>query len=123
MWSDESVRKENFGRNTTPPSETCCHRSFIIKEVFAIVTIGLANLGHIYVNLGWAYKSMVRVTEGDPASVIGTAAVRDGTAEHQVRFRTEVALAVGAHRFVVPMDLTVATEGDLVVDPRIVRRG
>src|SRR6267142_4419501 len=114
--------KENFGRNTTPSSETCCHGSFMVKEVLAVVTIGLANFGHVYVGLGWTYKPMVGVTEGDPAAVVGAATVRDGTAEHRVRFHTEVALAVGARRFVVPPDLTVVTERDFVADPCIVRR-
>ena len=66
---------------------------------------------------------MVRVTEGDPAVIVGAAAVRDGTAECQVHFRTEVALAVGARRFVVASDLAVAAKGDLVAEPCIVRRG
>src|SRR6266850_2841167 len=79
--------KKNFGRNTTPPSETCCHRSFMVKEVLAVVAIGLSNLGHVYVGLSGAYKPMVCVTKGDPTMVIGAAAVRDGTAKCQVHFR------------------------------------
>src|SRR6266850_4934995 len=121
--SDESARKENFGRNTTPSSETCCHRSFMVQKVLAVVAVGLANFGHVYVGLGGAYEPMVRVTEGNPAVVIGAAAVRDGAAECQVHFRTEVALAVGARRFVVASDLAVAAKGDLVAEPCIVRRG
>jgi len=115
--------KENFGCNTTPSSETCCHGSFIVEEVLTVVTVGLPNFGHVYVGLGRAYKPMVCVTKGDPAAVISAAAVRDGTAESRVHFCTEVALVVRACRFVVPPDLAVLTEGDFVVDPCIVRWG
>jgi len=66
---------------------------------------------------------MVCVTKGDPAAVVGAAAVRDGTAEHRVRFHTEVALAVGACHFVVAPDLAVMAEGNFVVDACIIRRG
>src|SRR6267142_7103647 len=88
--------KENFGCNTTPSSETCCHGSFIVEEVLTVVTVGLPNFGHVYVGLGRAYKPMVCVTKGDPAAVISAAAVRDGTAECQMCSCTEVALAVWA---------------------------
>src|SRR6267142_7295275 len=123
VWSDESAKKENFGCNTTPSSETCCHRSFMVQKVLAIVTVGLADFGHVYVGLGGAYEPMVRVTEGNPAVVVGAAAVRDGAAECRVCFRTEVALAVGAHRFVVASDLAVVAKGGFVVEPCIIRRG
>src|SRR6267142_64198 len=73
--------KENFGCNTTPSSETCCHRSFMVKKVLAIVTVGLADFGHVYVGLGWAYKPVVGVTEGDPAAIVSAAVMRDGAAE------------------------------------------
>src|SRR6266850_4954935 len=73
--SDESARKENFGRNTTPSSETCCHGSFMVQKVLTVVAVGLADFGHVYVGLGRAYEPMVRVTEGNPAVVIGAAAV------------------------------------------------
>ena len=66
---------------------------------------------------------MVHVTEGDPAVIVGTAAVRDGATKCQVRFCTEVALTVGAHRFVVASGLAVAAKGDFVTEPCIVRRG
>jgi len=45
---------------------------------------------------------MVCVTKGDPAAAVGAAVVRDGAAKCQVHFHTEVALAVQAHRFVMP---------------------
>jgi len=95
----------------------------MVKEVLAVVAIGLSNLGHVYVGLSGAYKPMVCVTKGDPTMVIGAAAVRDGTAKCQVHFRTEVALAIGTRRFVVAPDLAVPTEGDFVADACIVRRG
>jgi len=115
--------KEKFGHNTTPPSETCCHRSFMVKKVLTVVTVGLPNFSHVYVGLGGAYKPMVCVTKGDPTMVVSAAAVRDGTAKHRVRFRTEVALAIGACCFIVAPDLAVPTEGDFVADACIVRQG
>ena len=66
---------------------------------------------------------MVRVTEGDPTVIVGAAAVRDGAAECQVRFRTEVALAVGACRFIMASDLAVVAKGSFVADSCIVRWG
>src|SRR6267142_1239344 len=120
---DESARKENFGRNTTPSSEACFHGSFMVQKVFAVVAVGLADFGHIYVGLGGAYKPMVRVTEGDPAAVVGAAAVRDGATECRVRFRTKVAFAVGARRFVMALGLAVVAKGGFIVDPCIVRWG
>jgi len=63
------------------------------------------------------------VTEGDPAVVICTAAVRGGTFEGQVRFCAKVALAVGTCRFIVPLDLAIVAEGDFVVCPSIIRQG
>jgi len=95
----------------------------MVKEVLAIVTVGLADFSHVYVDLGWADKPMIGVTEGDPAAVVSAAVVRDRTAEHRMHFCAEVAFIVGAHRFIVPLDLTVATEGDLVPDPHIIRWG
>jgi len=66
---------------------------------------------------------MIHVTEGDPAVIVGAAVVREGAAECQVRFHTEVALAIGACRFVVASDLAVAAKGGFVAEPCIVRRG
>ena len=66
---------------------------------------------------------MVCVTEGDPTVVVSAAAVGKGAAECQVRFCTEVTLGVQAHRFVVPSDLAVVTEGYFVMEPCIVRQG
>src|SRR6267142_4766961 len=123
VWSDESAKKENFGCNTTPSSETCCHRSFMVQKVIAVVAVGLANFGHVYVGLGGTYEPMVCVTEGNPATVVGAAAVRDGTAECQVRFCTEVAFTVWARRFVVAPDLAVTAKGGFIAGPCIVRRG
>jgi len=93
----------------------------MVKKVLAVVAVGLSDFSHIYVSLGGAYKPMVCVTKGDPAAVVGAAAVRDGTTKCQVHFHTEVAFVVGAHRFIVPPDLAVATERNLVADPCIVR--
>ena len=95
----------------------------MVKKVLAVVTVSLPDLSHVYVGLGWAYKPVVGVAEGNPASVIGAAAVRDGTAKCRVCFCAEVALVVGAHHFIVPPDLAVATEGDFVADPCIIRQG
>ena len=53
----------------------------MVKEVLAVVAVGLSDFSHVYVGLGGAYKPMVCVTKGDPAVVVGAAAVRDGTAE------------------------------------------
>ena len=66
----------------------------MVQKVIAVVAVGLANFGHIYVGLGGTYKPMVRVTERDPAMVVGATAMRDGTSECRVRFCTEVAFAV-----------------------------
>src|SRR6267142_7117758 len=109
--------KKNFSCNTTPPSETCCHGSFNVKKVLAVVAVGLSDFSHVYIGLGRACKPMVHMTKGDPAVVVGAAAVRDGAAKCQVCFCTEVALAVGARRFVVASDLAVATEGGFVAEP------
>jgi len=115
--------KKNFSCNTTPPSETCCHGSFNVKKVLAVVAVGLSDFSHVYIGLGRACKPMVHMTKGDPAVVIGAAAVRDGAAKCQVCFCAEVAFDVGTHRFIVPPDLAIAAEGDLVVEPCIVRWG
>ena len=75
-------KKKNFGHNTTPSSETCCHGSFIVKQIIAVVAVGLPNFSHIYVaGLGWAYQPMVRVAEGDPTMVVSTAAMGGGAAK------------------------------------------
>ena len=66
----------------------------MVQKVIAVVAVGLTDFGHIYVSLGGTCKSMVHVTERDPATVVGAAAVRDGTAECRMCFRTEVAFAV-----------------------------
>ena len=95
----------------------------MVKEVLTVVAVGLSDFSHVYVGLGRAYKPMVRVTEGNPAVIVSAAAVRDGAAECRVRFHTEVALAVGARRFIVASDLAVVAEGVFVADPCIVRRG
>jgi len=95
----------------------------MVKEVLAVVTIGLSDFSHVYVDLGGAYKPMVCVAKGDPTAVVSAAAVRDGTAKRQVRFHIEVALAVGACHFVVAPDLTVVAEGDLVTESCIIRQG
>ena len=63
------------------------------------------------------------MTEGDPATVVGAAAVRDGATKCQVRFSTEVAFAVGARRFVMASDLAVVAKRGFIADPCIVRRG
>jgi len=53
-------KKKNFGHNTTSSSETCCHRSFMVEKVVAVVTVGLPDFSHVYVvDLSWAHKPMV----------------------------------------------------------------
>src|SRR6266850_5361624 len=102
VWSDESARKKNFGRNTTPSSETCCHRSFSIEQVITVVAVSLPYFGHVYVaGLGRACPSMIRMAEGDPAMVISTAAMGGRAGESQMRFHTEVALSDQTGCFIV----------------------
>ena len=55
--------------------------------------------------------------------VIGVAVVGGRGGERQVCFHTKVALGDLACCFVVSLDLTDLTEGDLVSDPIVVRQG
>jgi hypothetical protein len=81
----------------------------------------VAGILHIYVDLRWASESMIGVAERDPAVVILATEVRAWARKGGVVVRgTKVARCVRARGLVVPLDLAVATEGDLVSDPVVV---
>jgi hypothetical protein len=66
---------------------------------------------------------MVGVAEQDPAMVVLTTEVRSWTCEGRVVIGgTKVTRGVHARGLVMPPDLAVATEGDLIPDPIVVWR-
>jgi hypothetical protein len=76
---------------------------------------------HIYVDLSRAGEPMVGVAERDPAMVVLATEVRALARKGgMVIGGTKVTRRVHARGLVVPPDLAVATEGDLVSDPVVV---
>jgi hypothetical protein len=81
----------------------------------------VAGIFHIYVNLRWASEPMVGVAERDPAMVILATEVRVWARKGGVVVRgAKIARCVRARGLVVPPDLAMATEWNLVSDPIIV---
>jgi hypothetical protein len=76
---------------------------------------------HVYVDLSWAGEPMIGVAERDPAMVVLATEVRAWAREGGVAVSgAKVARRVRAHGLVMPLDLAVATEGNLVSDPIVV---
>jgi hypothetical protein len=81
----------------------------------------VARILHVYVNLCWASESVVGVAEWDPAMVVLATEVRAWTCKGGVVIGgVKVTQGVHTHGLVMPPDLAVATEGDLVPDPIVV---
>jgi hypothetical protein len=81
----------------------------------------VARVLHVYVDLSWAGEPMVGVAERDPAMVVLATEVRAWARKGGVVVRgAKVTRRVCACGLVVPPDLTMAAEWDLVSDPIIV---
>jgi hypothetical protein len=81
----------------------------------------VARVLHIYVDLSWAGEPMVGVAEQDPAMVVLATEVRAWARKGGVVVRgAKVARRVRARGLVVPPDLAMAAEWNLVSDPIIV---
>jgi hypothetical protein len=114
-------RKRKVSRNTTPPLGTCCHASFNGTEVFTILTRRMTGVLHVYVNLSWAGEPMVGVAERDPAMVVLATEVRAWACKGgMVIGSAKVTRGVGACGLVVPPDMAVATERDLILGSIVV---
>ena len=77
---------------------------------------------HIYVDLSWAGEPVVGVAERDPAVVVLTTEVRARARKGGVVIGSaKVTRGVGARGLVVPPDLAVAAERNLVPGPILVQ--
>ena len=81
----------------------------------------MAGVFHVYIDLCRAGEPMVGVAEWDPAMVILATEVRAWARKGGVVVRgAKIARCVRARGLVVPPDLAMATEWNLVSDPIIV---
>jgi hypothetical protein len=93
----------------------------VTVEVFTILTCCMACVLHIYVDLHWAGEPMVGMAEGNPAMVVLATEVRAWARKGGVVVGSaKVTQGVGARALVVPLDLAVVTEWNLVLDSIVV---